>query len=145
VIPFRWPYWFIYAFVAVQLLLPLHYYMARLDSYDERWAWRMFSPTRMVTCDVSMTVDGQPVVLGSQFHEAWGEIAMRGRRVVVEGMGARLCRKHPGKPVIARLTCKPIVSRRSKGPVPPGMTRYAWLRGSESYMGGFDLCTIPEL
>ncbi len=141
----RWPQGFMMLFVAVQLLLPLHYYLARLDSHDERFAWRMFSPTRMTTCSVAMTVDGQPVALGQEFHQAWIEIAQRGRRRVVEAMGARLCKKHAGKAVIARLECTPIVSRHSLGPPPPTMTRSAWLRGRPYYMGGFDLCTIPEL
>ncbi len=140
-----WPNGFIAAFIAVQLLLPLHYYTVRMDRNDERWAWRMFSPTRMVTCEVSMTVDGQPVQLGREFHQAWTEVAQRGRRVVVEQMGAQLCRKNKGKAVVARLACKPIASRHSLDPVPAGMSRSAWLRGPEYHMGGFDLCTIPEL
>lgn len=141
----RWPNGFIVAFVAVQLILPLHYYTVRIDSHDERWAWRMFSPTRMVMCNVEMTVDGQQVAMTREFHQAWTEVAQRGRRVVVEHMGARLCAKNKGKPVVARLACKPIVSRHSVGPVPAGMSRSAWLRGAEYHMGGFDLCTIPEL
>lgn len=124
--PLRWPDGFIVLFVAVQLLLPLHYYLARLDRHDERFAWRMFSPTRMVTCTLEMTVDEQPVTLGREFHEAWLETARRGRRVVIEAMGARLCRKHPGAAVVARLECRP-------------------LSGAPYRMGGFDLCTIPEL
>lgn len=141
----RWPNGFIVAFVALQLILPLHYYFVRLDSHDERWAWRMFSPTRMVTCEVAMTVDGQPVAMTREFHQAWTEVAQRGRRIVVEKMGARLCQKNKGKAVVARLTCKAIVSRHSVGPVPTGMSRSAWLRGPEYYMGGFNLCEIPEL
>ena len=141
----RWPYYFIVAFIAIQLLLPLIYYTVRIDKNDERWAWRMFSPTRMVACEVAMTVDGQPVTLSREFHQAWTEVAQRGRRVVVEQMGAQLCRKHPGKPVVARLACKPIASRHSVGPVPDGKSRSSWLRGPEYFMGGFDLCTIPEL
>lgn len=141
----RWPNGFIVAFVGIQLLLPLTYYLARLDTHDERWAWRMFSPTRMVSCDVSFTVDGQPVPLQREFHQAWMEVAQRGRRVVVEEMGARLCRKNPGKAVVARLACRPIASRHSMAPVPAGRSRYEWLRGPAYYMGGFNLCEIPEL
>jgi hypothetical protein len=140
-----WPNGFIAAFIAIQLLLPLHYYTVRMDGNDERWAWRMFSPTRMVTCEVTMTVDGQPLPLSREFHQAWTEVAQRGRRVVVETMGAHLCRKHPDKAVVARLACKPITSRHSVGPVPDGMSRASWLRGREYFMGGFDLCEIPEL
>ncbi|MBZ0237544.1 MAG: hypothetical protein K8M05_34820 [Deltaproteobacteria bacterium] len=141
----RWPNGFIVAFVALQLLLPLHYYLVRLDAHDERFAWRMFSPTRMVQCQVDFTVDGQAIAAGREFHTAWGEIAVRGRRVVVEAMGAHLCRKHPDKAVVARLACKPIVSRTSLEPPPPRMSRAAWLRGPAYHMGGFNLCEIPEL
>ena len=141
----RWPNDLIVAFIAIQLLLPLHYYTVRVDSHDERWAWRMFSPTRMVACEVSMTVDGQPVAMSREFHQAWTEVAQRGRRVVIEAMGAHLCRKHGKKPVVARLACKPIISRDKVGPAPPGVSRSGWLRGAEYYMGGFDLCQIPEL
>ncbi len=141
----RWPNGFIVAFVALQLLLPLHYYLARLDPHDERFAWRMFSPTRMVTCGLEVTVDGTPTPLGREFHVAWLETARRGRRVVIEAMGARLCRRHPGAAVVARLECKPLASIRDREPPPPAVSRAAWYRGPAYLMGGFDLCTIPEL
>lgn len=122
----RWPNGFIIAFVAIQILLPLHYYLVRRDEHDERFAWRMFSSTRMVQCRVELRVDDQPVELGREFHDAWLALAQRGRRNVVEAMGARLCRKHPGKAVTARLACHP-------------------LRGADYDIGGFDLCSIPTL
>ena len=56
-----WPHGFIAVFVAVQLALPLHYYLLRDDHHDERFAWRMFSSTRMLTCTVELRVDDQPV------------------------------------------------------------------------------------
>ena len=122
----RWPGWFIAAFVTVQLALPLHYYLLRRDAHDERFAWRMFSPTRMVRCELTMTVDDQPVNLGREFHEAWLALAARGRRTVIEAMGQRLCRQHRGSVVVARAACTP-------------------LRGEPYPLGGFDLCTIPDL
>ena len=121
-----WPGAFITLFVAVQLALPLHYYLARRDTHDERFAWRMFSPTRMVRCELTMTVDDVPVALEQEFHEAWLALAARGRRSVIEAMGQRLCREHRGAVVVARATCTP-------------------LRGQPYAMGGFDLCTIPSL
>jgi hypothetical protein len=122
----RWPGWFIGAFVVVQLLLPLHYYCVRRDQHDERFAWRMFSPTRMVRCELTMTLDDQPVVLEQTFHEAWLALAARGRRTVIEAMGQRLCAERKGAVVVARATCTP-------------------LRGDVYHLGGFDLCTIPNL
>jgi hypothetical protein len=96
---------FILAFLLVQLALPLHYYVVRDDFHDERWAWRMFSPMRMTKCRSSWTIDGQPVALGSRFHEAWLEMVERGRTVVIEEMAHSLCRKHSGKPVVVTLQC----------------------------------------
>jgi hypothetical protein len=142
----RWPDGFIAVFVALQLLLPLSYYVARLDRHDERFAWRMFSPTRMVTCGVVLTVDGAALPQSRFFHQAWAETATRGRRVVLEAMGAHLCRSH--KTVTARLECKPIASqaaRAAMAPPPPGVSRLTWYRGAPYYMGGFNLCEIPEL
>jgi hypothetical protein len=122
----RWPNGFIVAFVALQLTLPLHYYFLRRDEHDERFAWRMFSSVRMTKCEVELRVGDEPIELRREFHDAWIALAQRGRRNVVEAMGARLCRKHPGQPVTAHLTCRPV-------------------RGAEYAVGGFDLCTIPRL
>lgn len=122
----RWPGAFITLFVAIQLALPLQYYLVRRDRHDERFAWRMFSPIRMLRCELTMTIDDQPVTLSREFHEAWLALAARGRRSVIEAMGHHLCREHPGSAVIARATCRPLAGE----PYP---------------MGGFDLCTIPRL
>ena len=122
----RWPNGFIAAFVLVQLLLPLHYYLGRLDSNDERFAWRMFSPTRMVKCEVSMTVDGQPVPMTREFHQAWIEVAQRGRFVVIEEMAASLCAKNPGKRVDVTLDC-------------------TYLDRPAARYGGANLCEHPAL
>ncbi len=117
---------FILVFVVSQLLLPLHYYVGRRDPHDERFAWRMFSPMRMTKCRAEMTIDGTPVALSSQFHEAWLEIAERGRFVVVEAMGAKLCRDHPGADVEVSLDCT-YIDR------PPAS------------FGHYDMCRVPRL
>jgi len=119
-----WQGWLIMAVVVSQLLLPLHYYTARRDPHDERFAWRMFSPMRMTDCAVRATLDGAPLPLDREFHEAWLAIARRGRFAVVEEMGARLCAKHGGKPVVFHLDCKYVG-------LPP-----------ETY-GGFNMCNVP--
>lgn len=121
-----WHGWVIAIVVVSQLFLPVHYYLAR-DPHDERFAWRMFSPMRMTTCaPPEFKVEGKPVDLAAEFHEAWIEIAKRGRYVVVEAMGARLCRKHPGSAVTVLLKCQYI----DRKPI--------------TY-GGFNLCDAPEL
>ena len=117
---------FILVFVATQLLLPLHYYVGRRDPHDERFAWRMFSPMRMAQCTPKVVLDGKPFELRSEFHEAWVEIAARGRFVVIEAMGRRLCERHPGSSVTVSLDCT-YVDR------PP-----------QTY-GGYDICQVPEL
>ena len=101
-----WRGWVILVFVAVQLLWPLEYYVGRRDPHDERFAWRMFSPMRMTTCAPVFDVAGEPVRLDSEFHEAWIELAKRGRFVVIEAMAQHLCAQHPDASVDVTLTCK---------------------------------------
>jgi hypothetical protein len=117
---------FIIAMVASQLLLPLHYYLARRDKHDERFAWRMFSPMRAARCQPSFWIDGRSIEIESQFHEAWVELALRGRFVIVEAMGAKLCADHPGSVVRVLLSC-------------------TYLDHDPISYGGFDICKVPEL
>lgn len=117
---------FILVFVVAQLLLPLHYYFARRDPHDERFAWRMFSPMRMAHCTPRFILDDRPLDLDGQFHEAWIELAERGRFVVVEAMAARLCKQHPGSSLKVSLDCT-YVDRGN----------YSW--------GGYDMCQVPLL
>jgi hypothetical protein len=117
---------FIAAFLLAQIALPLDYYVARRDPHDERFAWRMFSPMRLARCQPRFAVDEQPVNLGALFHEAWIELAERGRFVVVEAMAAHLCEQHPGARVVVSLDCT-YVDREPR----------SW--------GGHDMCTRPEL
>jgi hypothetical protein len=121
-----WRHGFIAVFLAVQVLAPLQYYACRRDRNDERFAWRMFSPTRMLSCDPSFLVDNQPAQLYATFHEAWIEIARRGRFAVLEAMGARLCKEHPGSEVRLDLKCRAV-------------------DGKVETWGGSDLCKFPEL
>ena len=90
---------FIHVFLAIQVLAPLTYYGARADGNDERFAWRMFSSVRMVSCRVEFRTgaDEQPVRdLHSVFHEAWIQLSKRGRLEVIEAMAHELCRRAPG-------------------------------------------------
>ncbi|MBP6630094.1 MAG: hypothetical protein KBG28_20010 [Kofleriaceae bacterium] len=114
------------AFLLVQLLLPLRYYLWHRDPHDERFAWRMFSPMRMATCEARFTVDDQPVRILGQFHEAWLELANRGRFVVLEAMAARLCGQRAGVDVHLTLTCR-------------------YMDGSSRTYGGRDMCIAERL
>ncbi len=118
---------FIAVFLGVQLLLPLRFYACG-DGYDERYAWRMFSPTRMVRCNPQFTADGRPVQLGTRYHQAWLSLARRGRRDVLEGIAADLCADDSIQVVKLQMTCKLV-------------------DGSEDEVsrGAFDLCELGGL
>ena len=121
-----WQGFVILILLASQLVLPLHYYTVRRDHHDERFAWRMFSPMRMTKCTPKFTIDSKPIVLGAQFHEAWIEIAKRGRFVVIEEMAARLCEKNPGAAVHVVVECQ-------------------YLDRPAATWGGYDMCKVPLL
>jgi hypothetical protein len=125
----RRPMLFIHLFLIAQLALPLWYYAGRPDKNDERFAWRMFSSTRMIRCETQFTVgeDERLVRLFRTFHEAWVTIARRGRLEVIEAMAAKLCADHPGEPVRVRARCR-------------------LLDGSiQEHGGGWDLCATRRL
>jgi hypothetical protein len=91
--------------VVAQLLLPLRYYACSRDPHDERFAWRMFSPMMMTRCRSTVVDRGRSVALAREFHEAWLELAQRGRFGVVEAMAAELCRRRAGAAVTVTLDC----------------------------------------
>ena len=116
----------ILAVVVGQLALPVHYYVARRDPHDERFAWRMFSRMRLAACRPKVAVDDRPFALDTEFHEAWIELVKRGRFVVIERIAARLCAEHPGKTVTFRIDCD-------------------YLANEDVPFGGFNLCNVPQL
>lgn len=98
---------FIIAFLAAQIYLPLSYYLKpnplpalldgggasapvtlpdEADPFDERFAWRMFSPIRVARCDVDLydATSGarQPVSLGREIHFLWVNLMKRARGAV---------------------------------------------------------------
>jgi hypothetical protein len=122
----RWRLVFIVAWLAVQLALPLLYYVSRRDPHDERFAWRMFSPMRMIQCDPQFVLDDKPIDLKTEFHEGWIDLAKRARFSILEAMGARLCAEHPGKRIELQMTCAPLGGAVEKWP-------------------GYDICTVTDL
>jgi hypothetical protein len=99
---------FICAYIAAQLIAPLWYYAGSGDKNDERFAWRMFSSVRMIECRVEFRTGPahQPVQnLGSRFHEAWINLAKRGRIEVITAMAEALCAGGE-EDVRAELSCK---------------------------------------
>lgn len=117
---------FILVVLLAQLLLPLHYYWQRRDPHDERFAWRMFSPMRMVQCTPQVQLDGAPYPLAATFHDAWLALARRGRFAVVEQMGAYLCARHPKSEVVVSLAC-------------------AYQDAPARTWGGYNICRVPLL
>lgn len=87
---------FIAAYLVLQLGLPLRYYL-RDEPFDERFAWRMFSPIRMIDCDVRFT---EPSANGraevdprTEVDHVWLGLMGRARVAVVSGYGAHHCEK----------------------------------------------------
>jgi hypothetical protein len=105
-----WPSVFIAGFLLMQIALPIEYYGCRQDRYDERFAWRMFSPERMTRCVPVFTKGAHKtrIILGSEFHQAWQETAKRGRIEVITRMAEALCERNPGEPIQVQLRCVEI-------------------------------------
>jgi hypothetical protein len=101
---------FIAAFLVSQLLLPLRWYLLRDpgDPFDERFAWRMFSPERMVRCSAQAQLNGVPLDLGRKFHSAWLTLVERGRMDVVHAVIDRVCLTEPGGDLRMSLSCREI-------------------------------------
>jgi len=102
----------IHLYLAVQIAAPASYYLWG-DEQDERFAWRMFSTTRNLQCvdpenprlPPRFALDGLPVPLHEEFHEAWIKLLKRGRSDVVDAMGVRICKDNPGRRVSLSYLC----------------------------------------
>ncbi|MGC6417769.1 MAG: hypothetical protein ACON3Z_11670 [Bradymonadia bacterium] len=85
---------FIATFVVIQIAIPLAYYLGT-NPYDERFAWRMFSPTRLAGCSVqAYRVDAgqrQQVSLRKEIHVVWYNLLKRARPAVIDAVGQKLC------------------------------------------------------
>ncbi len=101
----------IVAFLAFNVGMPLRYYLGD-EPYDERFAWRMFSPVRMVRCDVALYgADGRALPLSRMLHVVWINLLKRARLQVLEAYAAHYCAGEvaAGRPAVleAELTCPP--------------------------------------
>lgn len=90
------------AFVIIQIALPLSYYVGRSDSplapFDERFAWRMFSPVRLAKCQVRVydATHGnmnQTISLSRELHVVWVKLLNRARPSIVDGVVDRFCQQ----------------------------------------------------
>jgi hypothetical protein len=94
-------------FLAVQLLLPLRYYLGRSPRFDERFAWRMFSENALVRCQGAFQVGGVAVDTGGTFHRIWEVRFQRGAQGHLLGqMATYLCRRAGGAPITLVRTCR---------------------------------------
>jgi hypothetical protein len=106
---------FLVVYLLLQVALPARYYLrvatAPADAvgvgYDERFAWRMFSPIRMLRCDTDYRAGGEEVKLSAEVHSAWTTLLQRGRPDVVDAVSAQLCEKHGG-PVTLKMRCREL-------------------------------------
>ena len=85
---------FIVGWVGLQVALPLSYYLGD-DRFDERFAWRMFSPVRLSECRVKLVdrTDGAATIIrpNAELHEVWGNLLSRARSPVVHAYAKRWC------------------------------------------------------
>ncbi len=101
---------FIVAFLAVQLALPVSYYLGDAP-LDERFAWRMFSPIRMVRCRLDvregtartpvpaadlkpgarLATPRTPVRPEAELHAVWMSLLRRGRPDVIAAWADARC------------------------------------------------------
>ena len=81
-------------FLAIQCGLPLHYYLGA-DPYDERFAWRMYSPMRMVKCQTAVYEgrgkDRKKIKLSGDVGMPWVKGVSRGNLRVLEAYARRRC------------------------------------------------------
>jgi hypothetical protein len=103
------------AVVCTQIGLPLSYYLTRdnspLDAFDERFAWRMFSPVRLAKCQIRVYdgTDGNPdqtISLTRELHVVWINLLNRARPAVIEGVVQRFCSdRGPNADIRLSLSC----------------------------------------
>ena len=90
---------FIALVLASQLLLPLRYYVGD-DLFDERFAWRMFSPIRVTACRVEWfeVRDGArlPLQPSEDIPVPWVSLMTRARRSVISTYARRRCEQMSG-------------------------------------------------
>jgi hypothetical protein len=93
----KWRNIAILAFLAIQFALPISYYLTR-DRFDERFAWRMFSPIRMVRCQVSFfaAVNDSPqqqLSINTELSQPWSNWMRRGHTKIVRAFADYYCTK----------------------------------------------------
>jgi len=104
-----WQHLAVAGFLAVQFGAPMSYYLTSRQ-YDERFAWRMFSPTRMIRCQARVqewTDEGAVEVdLKREIAAPWLSWMKRGHAHILRGVGEHLCEERgPGARFTGDLVC----------------------------------------
>jgi len=93
-------------FVALQMAIPLHHYVAADNPHDPRFAWRMLLDAAVKGCSLDVRQDGAAVDLGARFSAHWASLARPGRPNIARAMARRLCQDKPGSRVTIDLRCQ---------------------------------------
>jgi hypothetical protein len=92
----------------LQIALPASYYF-RDDPLDERFAWRMFSPVRTVSCQALLYDESgsgkRRLQLLREVHVAWKGLLERGREHILSGFARKWCGDAPGRKLTADISC----------------------------------------
>ena len=84
----------ILAYLVVQFVGPVHYYLYS-DPYDERFAWRMYSPMRMVTCKARVSegvgASQREIKLSREIGMPWVKGIRRGNLRVLDAYAEHRC------------------------------------------------------
>ena len=100
------------AVVLINIALPASYYIGRSDSplarYDERFAWRMFSPVRMARCQVELYDGAERIQLQRELHVVWINLLKRARPSVVDRVLDKFCgERGPDPDIRLQMVCTP--------------------------------------
>ena len=122
-----WASTFIVAFLAVQVALPVSYYLGD-DIWDERFAWRMFSTVRLTGCDSGALREfggskTQRVLIWRDVQLAWRNLIERNRDQVARAWLRRQCRQTSASEMQVWTVCTRPGGERS---------RHVWTRKCES-------------
>ncbi len=95
-------------YLVLQIALPASYYF-RDDPLDERFAWRMFSPVRTVSCQTLLYDESngrkRRLQLLREVHVAWKGLLERGREHILAGFARKWCGETPGRKLTADISC----------------------------------------
>jgi len=98
------PTLFILIFFTIQSYFPIKYYYQQISGsffepltlYDERFCWRMFSPTRQLEyCDVSFLYEnGTKFDISFEYRRQWLDLLHFCRWEVIEAVTQDICRSY---------------------------------------------------